>query len=889
MRLLLAILLLVSSACAVPFTASVSGDMNNPVTWGFAAGTGVCHSTIPCGPDSGPNNGDTITVANDAITISCGLTGPETCSFGDKTTAQGTASYTVTAHTTGSTGTCTGTPGGFHLYANSTLIYSGSYLPQGGCFIADQGSVIQYDGSWATAPTTINYIWATRPTALGSIYQTFQMNGVDTTTCNAKSWMTATGANPPLLPNGWDRLPSTTCHVIWSGDSMDSPHYNSAATCVRTSSGVTGGCNSGSVGVSLNNTNSSILDSGNGTFTNFDITGVGNSTTPAWNLIVTSATSTFTNFTMTHSGQWLQIERSGGTASVLMDHFAWQDCIYATAGQSCFINTDNSNASGTRIYRNGLIDGNWRTAYTAPSNNPVGQQNTWLNVMSWSSDLGAFPHLYGGQVAPDSGIYQNLFYYARFWKKGTNVRDAAWKMTLPGVAFAGSIVWMEKGMMTNSGVWGYSTPMTTSIGTTAASGWSRSNVFGIMTNYRPSSNNMTGGNTLPTSTSPYWPYNVYNNVLLCDSHGWGSIGQPNSGQVVANPTNTYTYIYNNTSCATTSGSLIAPALSSNSINAQGSMFAIETTSLPSGLVPYIRSNNLFNLVPGGTPMAIVCGGNNAVVGGATPVTEVSGNVIQNADTSTTPLCTGNSGNNGLNWVATSPGYTSSNILLVNRPVVMVDPWRSVPLFDEYLDQAGYMPGGRQAYYTAQAGSHWKGMWAPSTIYSPGDVVMYQSSAVTSTIATPFTTFNNRITFWRCISSTSGIADSTSEPIVGVGVPTNNATIGGTADVFWGHEAFWEEAYLYYFVKPWIYSGKTFSDGALGVQTANTTSVTTTADCGIICLMNAWLRAGFANNDPTIRNHCQANPPAIDPNNPNNNCGALGRSPIQFTNLSAVVN
>ncbi|MEP7351643.1 MAG: hypothetical protein ABI824_00285 [Acidobacteriota bacterium] len=138
--LLLLPIVLTATAFGANFQASVSGNWNNPVTWGKSAGTCVYGSTCPGAGDSA--------VINNSVTVTCSL--GVVCVIGTSPATGGTTALT-----------CASADGTGVLVVNGTLQMKGPVV-QSNCSVSwtiGAGGTLDHDTSSASVPNLQHYTW----------------------------------------------------------------------------------------------------------------------------------------------------------------------------------------------------------------------------------------------------------------------------------------------------------------------------------------------------------------------------------------------------------------------------------------------------------------------------------------------------------------------------------------------------------------------------------------------------------------------------------------------------------------------------------------------------------------------------------------------------------
>ena len=730
-----AILIFVLSAWAnaTVFTATQSGDWNTATTWGGVTGT-VCGTNIPC-MTSTLLGGDQVIIPSTYVITCTGAS--EVCSAGTSPANQTTLAIS-----------CTGT-GGLTVGSTATLIYAGPVHcgASGFTFTLDAGATVQYDSSWAAAPTTAKY-----------------------------NWVMATGnTGAQNLFEG-----TSGSHVTWQGDSSFSSLADSGVCSL-------GSCRSGSVG----DDGTEWDDDGWGTYTYTDFKNCGQiSSGYCFLLEVYAKNTSLTNSTFTNSAAYgIQQSASGGGGSVTLNGDAFTSCASTNSNYLCFKTSSLTASTATVLIENSIFDSGLVTG---------GQEQstfTWRNDLMWASLSSGVPGQYPGIAAGDdsgAGTWDQVFFDNTGVTTGTGTPTTT-TMEAPSVHLTNSVLWAEGSVGAN----GWHASKFHQLFSDEAGGGSmlmQNNVLGGMGNYSTSNNDSTYGANVGGTPSVSTTDSVTGNVNLCGSNGVGTVTLAGLFLDNGNIASMSITHHNNTGCV-----LNFTLSDTNPLGSGG----VEGGTVASGTVASVNSDLFFRNDAGG-PIAEFCDATFSACSTTPFITIMENNAVVNTNTASAAICSAVA-----DCAVTGP---ENDVTIENRPPVLVEPGRSLPLFDsEYLTPAGLL---LTSSYSATA-------WATSTSYSVGNYVSDSQSGV----------FGGKTTYWRCIQAhTSG---STNRPVTGY----------DSSNPFYGQAGYWEPAFM-----PWLRSavlaGTTYTDGALNVNGVY-----------VIGLLNAWLRQGMTSMEPRLWNGC----------------------------------
>ena len=592
--------------------------------------------------------------------------------------------------------------------------------------------------------------------------------------------------------------------IVWEGDSYNSPNKYS----LHCTSANSAGCGAGQIGGVV------ALESGEGTFYNLTLQNIPGTSNLAFKSMVGSTNNTsISGMLMTNSGSLgLQIF---GSKNITVDKSKFT----ATSNSTACLNWSTMFGGGTLTVTNSVIECPIVTsaAYTGITFRNVICSTTWSAGVFYSAgSYNTRPCLNGNS---DSGTYDQVLFYFDVWNTTTTENGNA-KGNLGGVShLTNSITWIPKNVLS-----GYHEHVTNQVWNSVTGGtWNQNNnVYGALGDTGSATNegHQVGGTNggSPTSTSTL---TATGNVQVCGYAGRGSMTanvtflsistSPNFGSDSITVTN-------NTYCASASGL-------SSSYQGDGSAAAESGTIVANTLV--LGANTFFRndgLGAGAVPELFDTAANSAYVTNP-PWHKIQYNAVVNMDSGEAMTAPCGTYANNCGWINASFQPSSSTEIMkanVSPSVYMLDPGRSFPLFSEYLNASGIYP---YSNYTGAA--QYKGAWATSTSYSVGDIV-YVDSTVTGYSGV----YGGRRTWWICkIAHTSG---STNQPISGH--DASNPYLGPTQ--------VWEDAWVSMWLKPAILAGTTYSDGALAPLYGSPSMYA-------VGLVNAWIRQGFINVNPTL--------------------------------------
>ena len=427
----------------------------------------------------------------------------------------------------------------------------------------------------------------------------------------------------------------------------------------------------------------------------------------------------------------------------------------------------------------------------------------------WTSLTNANPGLYAGLFVPDSSTYDQIFFLQSIAVTGTSAPAAGNKMGIP-VSLTNSVLWVPLTLSSAHHLNAFTGSFTDS-NSSGSFAWTN-NVMGTMGIQAPSIAGVNMGGTPGTAST----FAFSGNVELCGYNGYGTVPQLflDNGNI-ASVTITD---HNNTSCAWNTN-LATDQSPMGNVGAEG-------FTLAAGTVASINSNLYFRNDAGG-PIAEVCDAVNAGYAATPWITLLTNNAIFNTNTAATPVCA-----NSTSWIVTGP---QNDVVVQSRPPVLVEPNRSLPLFDsEYLTPAGIL---NTSSYSATT-------WTSGNSYSVGNYVSDSQAGV----------WGGKTTYWRCIQAHT--AGTTNRPVTGV----------DSSNPYYGQNGYWELAFM-----PWmrsaILAGTTYTDGAINANGVYA-----------VGLLNAWLRQGMTSMEPSLWNGCLSGA----------ECGAIQLTPIQHLPPPAAV-
>src|SRR5580704_17024211 len=588
-------------------------------------------------------------------------------------------------------------------------------------------------------------------------------------------------------------------HVTWQGDSYYSSLSKPSACAVNT-------CLAGAVG--WNGT--SYNDMGGGTISYLDVKNVAGTVRQGaltgWNLSVMNNSTTMTGVTFNKSGYVGVVIVAGATGSFTFDRGAFTNC----AASGCLtVQGTTGSATGTYAITNTIAD---YTVYAGLV--PTAHNFTYRNIFIWTNPTAGIPGQGPGFHQVDASTFDQLFIDNNSWNTGTSiVNGRSW---MPSNTITNSVLWDERTIANSY----HNQTFQGSYGNTSGTGpfLQMNNVFGSMGIVGPGSvaANTFGG--IPPGGSS--TATVKGNVNLCGYNGTSSASLNTVYISNGNTSNVAITEENNTSCS-------GVAVGLGSAQQPNGTAGAETITVASGTIALMDSNLFFRNDAGG-PIAEVCDFVNTSYNATPWIALLENNAVVNTNTSAAAICTASAG-----WVVTGP---VGDIIIQNRPPALVEPNRSVPLFDtEYLQPAGLL----------NVSSYGATPWASGTSYTVGQYVSDSQTGV----------FGGKTTYWRCTQAHT--ASSLNRPVTGI----------DAANPYRGHEAFWEEAYLPWF-RAAVTAGTQYTDGAIGANNVY-----------VVGLLNAWLRQGMTSMEPRLWNGCLNG----------KECGAIQLTVIQHIPPPAAVN
>jgi hypothetical protein len=454
-----------------------------------------------------------------------------------------------------------------------------------------------------------------------------------------------------------------------------------------------------------------------------------------------------------------------------------------------------------------------------------------------------------GLASTDAGTYDQIFVYHNCYSLGTT--EVSGTSQTPVNAVSNSIFWLERNTWRqgqhNHTFYNYWNKVNLNQATMHA----QTTVFGSpnLNGDNGAVTNTGGGGNPPSLTQ----WNISGNVNLC---GYNGIGSSNLNWLTSSGTTLPAgvlaiYAQNNSACTGITNATNFTSPSNTKLSAGA--FLGEKDNFPTGANAAYKSidSNLFFRLGAAGPIAEACDSTAGIQAGS--IAYLGYNAVVNTTATYLPaICVSSAA-----WTVTGP---LNDQLILNRAPVMVDAYRTVPLFDvNYLIPAGLM---RADYYTSDP--NWQGAWTTGPSghgdgkYHVGDVV---------SLADP-SAWNSTTTYWRCIATHT--PTSALKPLVGQ----------DPANPYAGYAPYWELAYLKWFRNA-VQTAQIFSDGAVRPLTDVNGNLEAMYAIG---LLNAWLRQGFVTMEPTIWGSCSHDQGATL-----TECGAVPLAPIQHIPPPAAVN
>ena len=774
------LLLLAPFATATNYTATNSGDWGDSSVW---SPSGVPQMSTCTTCNAGGPNGDTVTIS-DSYTISCGPN--ETCSVGNSPSTN--ASVVSCTHGTGA--------GGLAIAPGATFIYAGRVQLCAGTITLGAGAKIQYDSSWSSASTTVNYSW---------------------------DFTTPASYVPVWLVSG-----TSGSHAVIEGDSFYASTKNSGA-CTSANSCLAGAFNHDGGNAYYNN-------EGQGTISYLDIQDVQGSAVnthgnAAWvTAVKTGSNSAFDHITVTNSATMVLIETASASVGLTVNGLAITNSRYTLPPSSsnpgamgCLDIKEFSTTAAVFSINNAYMDCSVDQLSTSAQFGVF----TWRNVEMYRSANGVNPGLYaglsnGGGVS-STDLFDEYYVYPAIYNTGSVQTNVA-RPLVPVFALINSILWSPKTSLGGAHIQTF----TANIQSLPASGdlVIKNNIWGSM-----GVNTGSGLQQLTTSisfTAPSLPRNANlidtGNVMLCDQWGYSSIGFAGGRWTAAVATHILTEtIEQNTACSAVIG---GPANTNDTSGSEGAI-GFEGPVTQANFMS-ADSNLFWN--PSNLFVPEVCGSDNTNFDAPNqPMLILTNNAVANTTTTSPAICNDGGAGNASQWVVTGP---QNDITMLNHLPVMVDGRRSPITFDiDYLIPSGTLGGvvgqSPATYWAAQTG--WRGAWASSTSYAVSDLVSDMQTGL----------WGSKTTYWRCIQS--HLAATINRPATGV----------DPANIFLDQAAYWEPAYMQFF-RQQVYLGTVFYEGSV----PQLTDINGNPEpMHMIGFLNAWLRQGMTSMEPQLWNGC----------------------------------